>query len=126
MPAIALRATTIKVPGSRVPLELRCSRAACAETVTLTITRRVTVHHGHHTTHRREHLRIGGTRYSAPAGGTVTAQVPLTGSGRAALRVARGRRLLVTATLTVGGGSNVTRTVTLPAKKSARHKPRRK
>jgi hypothetical protein len=125
MPRIALRTATVTVTGSTAPLTLNCLLYACKGNVALTVQKTIAVHKRGRTIRRHVSVTYADGSYNAAAGTTVTVRLVLTKAATRALQAARHRRLAVTVSATVEGGSTLTHAVTLqlaPPRSTKKHR----
>lgn len=102
---------------ARVPLKLRCVEAPCSGWVKLTVVEtgsgRIGKADGHSgkRTHRRVTLTYGRASYRMAAGKMIRVTLTLTRAGRSAMAAAERNGLRLTETVTVRGGATVGRTI---------------
>ena len=123
-PVFRLLSARIIVSGGSARVPIACAQAICIGTIELT--ERIVVRRRHHgrTRVRRETLVLGTGVYALSAGQSATIRVHLTHAGKNALARARHHRLLVTARVSVTGGTAIRGQVVL-SEVTRRHHRRR-
>ena len=112
-PSVSIKNTRALVAGGRAKITVACRRSACRGTLSLTLRERTvrTVHHP-----RKVSLKtvvLAHAAYTAAAGQSRSIRLQLTGAALRLLADAPHRRLAVTASATVTGGSAAHQTITL-------------
>ncbi len=112
-PVIELLSARIVASGGSARVPLACAKATCTGTIELTERILLARRHRGRTRFRSETIVLGKGVYALSASHSATIFVPLTRTGKRALARARHHRLLLTARVSVTGGTAIRESVLL-------------